>query len=385
MTRYWRLAETAAARSSVLVGGLAITLMTARMLGPAGRGGVVQVMVWATTLGGFVNFSLGQLLQRRIQAGRDGWQGRTIAPALAIFTAMVVVGEFCLWGAIAAGVAPAWMSTPSLVLPLCLLFPMQSWVDFAFNFFAAIDRLRFFNVCLLTSQAILLLLAAFYLFGAGGKDVAVFLVLYVLGNAVLPLLTCRTVARSAAWPGKAVFRAELRAFLAGAARLHPNTFTTYILGQGHTLILSIMVTPAALAVFQLGWQLVNALQVFPVSAGFVMYGEIARHTPDEAWKQQRRFVVILLGAFGITCGVTAIVLPTIVRLLAGPAFLPSAEIGRWLMPCIWIGALPVLLTPQWITRGIFLLSSVLTGITAGLTLALDYVLIGRLGIIAPVL
>ena len=114
VTRYWRLAETAAARSSVLIGNLAITLMTARMLGPDGRGGVVQVMVWATTLGGFVNLSVGQLLQRRIQAGRDDWQRRIIAPALIIFAAMVIVGELCLWGAVAVVWPPAGCGSPVL-------------------------------------------------------------------------------------------------------------------------------------------------------------------------------------------------------------------------------------------------------------------------------
>ena len=385
MTRYWQLAETSAARGSVLIGNLAITLMTARMLGPEGRGELVQVIVWTSTLGGFVNLSLGQLLQRRIQAGRENWQGRVVAPALALFAAMLLVGELCLWSAIALGVAPAWMSKPSLALPLSLLFPMQSWMEFAFNFFAAIDRLRFFNVCLLTSQACLLLFATFYLIGSGGKDVSVFLTIYVAGSAILPFVTCGAVARSVAWPGKAVFLAELRAFLSGAARLHPNTFTTYLLGQGHTLILSVMVTPSALAVFQLGSQLVNALQVFPVSAGLVMYGEIARRTPDDAWQQQRRFVVVLLIVFAIMCAAAAALLPILVRRLAGPAFTQSAEIGGWLLPCVWIGALPVLMTPQWITRGIFVLSSALTGVTAVIALALDYVLIPRYGIIGPVI
>jgi enterobacterial common antigen flippase len=385
VTRYWRLAETSAARFSILLVTLAVTLMTARMLGPAGRGGVVQVLVWASTIGSFVNLSLGQLLQRRIQADLGDWQARALAPAVLIFAAMLVLGELVLWGAIASGQVPDWMNHAGLALALSCLFPIQAWVEFAFNFFTAIQRLRFFNFCLLASQTLVLGFVGFYLFAARGRDVSVVLALYVLGSAVLPLLTFAAVAAAVGWRGRAAVLSEMRALLAGAARLHPNTFAAYILGQGHNFMLSIMMPPAALAVFQLGAQLVTALQVVPTSASLVMYGELASRPPDAAWVKQRRFIIVLLLGYAALCGVTAAILPLLIRLLAGPDFAQSAAIGRWLLPCVWIGALPVLLAPQWITRGIFVLASALTGLAAAATVLFDYLLIPRYGISAPVI
>ena len=150
------------------------------------------------------------------------------------------------------------------------------------------------------------------------------------------------------------------------------------------LILSVMVTPAALAVFQLGGAMGECSSGFSGSASLVMYGEIARASPDDAWRQQRRFRRRLLIGFGVICAMVAAVLPALVHLLAGPAFTQSAVIGRWLLPCVWVAAIPPL-SPQWITRGIFLLNSVLTGVTAVITLCSRLCPHRTVGIIAPVI
>ena len=383
--RYLRIAEASSARVIAQAVNVTILFLTARVLGAANRGVVVEITVWGLAFGSLAALSLGQLLQSRIQFWRgEDWRSRTIIPALSIFSVFTVMMELFLWLLAWSGHSPV-RSSPHAVALLALYFPMMAWWEFSPGYFAASGQLRVFNITLVACQFLNLAGELFYLLYFGGRSPETVILILSLGQGLMLAVNLAWVLRGRLWLDARTYWVEVQNYLRGIVRLHPNTISSLLQGQLHNLILSVLVSTASLAVFQLGYQLVYALQILPFSAGLVMFSELSHKTPDEAWTHQRRLACEVLIALAIIGVAFYFLLPRLVPLLAGPQFVESAWIAILLMPVVWISGLAMVLWPQWITRGFFVAQSLVTTLTTVLVAIADYVLILRYGIRGPII
>ena len=386
MNRLLHFVETSGARIAVILINTAILFITAHTLGTAGRGIVAQVTVWSTILSSICGLSLGQLLNNRLQSYREeNWRSRLLPPLLLLLFFGVMAVEICLWASVILGFTPIENNDMILILLLSLLFPFQAWSDFVPQYFVILRQLRFSNFALVLTQSVALLLVISYVLVTAEPKPPIILILQFCGPLIFAFITSSRARVDFQGIDREHFCSEVKRYLGGIVRQHPNTVGSLVLMQVHNLMLSLLMGVSALAIFQLANQLVSMLALFPQSAALVLYGDMAKKTPDEAWQVHRRFILPAMGAFGVGCTAVGLALPLAVRILAGRDFADAAQIGRWLLPCIWIMALPQLLTPQWICRGLFTVNSVLTMLTALLNVGLDYILIKHYGIYGAVL
>jgi O-antigen/teichoic acid export membrane protein len=386
MNRLLHFIETSGARFAAVLINTGILFITAHALGTAGRGTIAQVTVWSAILSAIAGLSLGQLLNNRLQSYREeNWRSRLLPPLLILLICGITLAESALWLSVISGFTPIYNGDIQLLLLLTLFFPFQTWADFAPQYFAVLRRLRFANTALVSTQTAALLLIVGYLRMTPDRQPAIILMLQLCGPVAFAAATARVVLADARGGDRKHIWPEIKRYLHGVVRQHPNTIGALVLAQIHNVMLSSLMGVSALAIFQLASQLVNMLALFPQSAALVLYGDMAEQSPDDAWRVHRRFILPAMGAFGIACCIVGLLLPTAVRILAGRDFAQAAEIGCWLLPCVWIMALPQLMTPQWICRGLFTINSTLTILSALLNAGLDYVLIRHYGIYGAVL
>src|SRR5689334_10266814 len=88
------IAGTSAARIYSTLLSLIALMLTARWLGPHGRGVVVVVITWVTLFAGFAHLSIGQVLVHRAANENDG---QWIGPALGALGLVTVTATLTCW------------------------------------------------------------------------------------------------------------------------------------------------------------------------------------------------------------------------------------------------------------------------------------------------
>lgn len=363
---------------------MAAMFITARLLGPEGRGVLVIVVAWASLFASFAGLSLGQVSQYRIQLiGRAGWLPGILgvlfffAGVLSLIACLVAFVVYqATGGAFFAEVPGAVFAVGFLLLPLLI------WEEYGSHLLMAADRVRARNVALVTGRTI------------GIAALIVFLV--VLGMGVMGALLAEITALAliaiigivvlwrAAGRGISVQWGEVGGMLTGALKLHLNTIGAVLLVQANVVMLGYLATPSDVAWYQLGFQMIAAMLVIPNVASMIVYSRMAELGPDGVWPEQKRLIVQMLGVAAVLSLAMYFLAPSIVHILAGPDFEPSIEVIRALVFAVPAMYLVQLMTPQWIGRGVFLPTSVVTLTTAAANIALNFVLIPDYGIMGAV-
>lgn len=373
-----------AAVSAARVYGMLLSLFTlfvsARYLGPEGRGAYAAAIAWATLFATFANLSLGQALQYRIQhanyalslskqIGTLGGLGLLLSfgALLVAFIGYVVTG-----GALFKGLDS---------LLLCIAFsavPLLIWEQFSNNILAAASRLDILNRAQYIGRTFGLV-AFFGLVGALSLGIAGALTAQLLGLLVIAVVVLHPLLRMAGKP-PSMQKAEVIPLLSAGAKVHLTTVSALLLDQVGVLLINNYLTKAYVGYYQLSQQMVSIMLILPQSALMVVYGGIAGSDPDKYWPQQRKLAIKVLGVMLAGALLAFVLSPYLIRALAGERFEPSVEIFQWLLPTLVGQTLAILMTPQWISRGLFFVNNLLTVTTAILVVGASWVLIPQFGV-----
>jgi O-antigen/teichoic acid export membrane protein len=136
--------------------------------------------------------------------------------------------------------------------------------------------------------------------------------------------------------------------------------------------------------YQLAFQLIVTMLIIPQGAAMIFFSRMAKLGPDRLWPEQKRLGLQVLGVMILLSIVAYYVAPFVIVTLAGPEFEPSVEIFRWLLPATVGMTLAQMMAPQWIGRGIFLLTAILTISSAIVIIGLNSVLIPMYGAMGAV-
>ena len=374
-----QIAETSAARIYGLLTGLLSLFITARVLGPEGQGVLAAAIVWVRMFASFGGLSLGQVLQHRFQVRRSGnWLPWTLGTLLALCvivtlltSAVVCVIHWSSSGTFFKGIPPAVLALGLIMLPFLI------WEEYGGNLLVLANRLRTYN-------------AAQFIGRTAGLAALVILIVWMdteLVGAMLAHVSGQVILSSIAFfalfamtPSRPFFSAfEAKALLGGAARLHLNTIGSFLLAQSTILMLSHLGTREDVGWYSLSYQTVSVLLIIPQSATLVLYSRMAEAGPNGIWPEQKRIVIRMMG-FLIFLSVGAYFAAPLLVLLAGDEFSPSIDLFRLLLPVVLGMSLAQLMTNQWIGRGLFLTTTMLTLGTALLNILLNYLLIPRYGV-----
>lgn len=378
----WRgIVENSAARLFAAAVNLAVLVVTARELGPDGRGVLAAATTWVTLLATSAGLSLGQVSHHQIQERRGAeWLPELAGTMLLLAMIASVLACVALLYLTLGDHAGLFRGIPLSVIGISgLLIPLLVLDEYARNLLAAAGHSRRYAIAQTAGHTLRLLLV---IVAMGPLNLGVS---GVMAGIVISQLVIVALEGQALWnaSGRRV-RASLkqaRLLLAGALRLHPNTVASFLLAYANILLLNKFATTAAVGWYQLALQLAGALLLVPQAAAMMLYGKVAQDGPDGAWLMQKRLMLQVLGTMALLGAVAAVFAPTLISYIAGAEFAPAAGIFRWLLAAVLGLSIAEMMAPQWYGRGILLTSSVLTCVTAVANIALNVVLIRRYGVV----
>lgn len=355
----WALvAQTSVAKILWVGASLLTSVITARWLGPDGRGVFVAALAWATMFATFGHLSLGQVIIHVAATRKDDWLPQFVGSTLAILAVVAVtayalaVGAYALTG----GRIFNHLTPGLLALAFCGL-PFMLWVENGNGILLSIDRLPVMNAAQVTGAIMTLVLtwvavALLHLrvHGAVGATAVAQALAFAISAGYL-VRRCR---------GLSVSADAVRWLLRGSVRLHLNTVGTILFTQANVLILNQYRPPAETAQYQIAFQIMSALQIIPAAVSAVAYSLVSKLGPDAAWPRHRRLLIEVVALVTCVVAVAWIVAPTVIPLVFGRGFAPAVPLLR-IMLLGGVGmTISSVMASQWIARGLFLQASLIT-------------------------
>lgn len=382
MNGTWQhILETSSARALALMISLASLSVTARVLGPEGRGIIAGATTWINLLATLGSLSVGQVVIHRAAANRDlAWVRSAFGAGLLLVCGLSGI----IWlGALTAGYFVANMYGQLPWWALAVVFaalPFSIWERFGSQLLICTGHLRFFNQRLILASLLgfLALIVVLVLFDWG-----------VIGGLIVTVLSTvlvSTLGIHRLWEvaGKSfvVRSAELLSLIRDGLKLHLHTIGGTFLALSGVLLVNYYRNPSEVGWYQLAVQMVTALMIVPQAVWVVLNEKIAGKGPDKIWPLQRRLLIQSIGLMMFIISVSYLMAPYAVLLIAGESFSPSIELFRIMLPSAFGMSLSYFMGTQWLGRGLFGQTALLTILFGATNLILNMIFIPKFGVSA---
>lgn len=291
MRELWRnIMHTSGAKIYSMLVGVFTLFLTARLLGPEGRGQVAIITTWVTMFCTFAYLSLGQVALHRMAEDRDQKYFGSLLGSLLLMAALLTIAGWL----VAFGIyrwSPEGPFKGLDAFPLVLGFlalPFMIWERYGSSLLMGLERILIYNryqiIGRTVSVAVLMALVGVY-----GSGIAGVLEANLLGQVIVAIGGIKflfTFARNKGLnchPNKN----EINALLSGSAKLHLNAIGAFLLNSANILILNHYHGAELTGYFQLAVQLVGVLMLIPQAACMVIYGQVTRLGPNKAWSMNK--------------------------------------------------------------------------------------------------
>lgn len=357
MREIWTtIAHTSGAKIYSLLLGVVTLSLTARLLGPEGRGQVAAITTWVAMFSTFGYLSLGQVALHRMANDPQRQRFGSLLGSLLLLAGLLSLAGW----AVAAGVYIAYPDGAFKGLPGWALLvgflalPFLIWEQYGSSLLMGLERLKVYNTYQIVGRT-LAVIALFVLVAGLGFGVAGALASNLLGQIVVALGGIGLLLRHAAENGSSCRAAgtEIKALLAGGMKLHLNAIGTLLFTSANVLILNHYHGAEQTGYFQLATQLLGILMIIPQSASMAIYGKIASLGPDGAWPYNKRLLFQITAGMIALSAVAALLAPWVITLIAGEAFRPAVEPFQWMLLGLVGMTFSTVMAPQWIGRGYF--------------------------------
>lgn len=369
-----KIAGTSSAKVYYAVVGLAILIITARWLGPEGRGVIAAAMAWATLFATVAHLSLGHVAVHRATRLRGTpWLGTTLGSLLLLAGIISVAG----W-VVASGIYVATDGSlygglvPIVLLVSFLALPFHVWEQYGSSLLMAVDRIDIYNRAQVAGRTLSLLLVLGLLwmgFGATGVLAAILAGQVVIGSSGVRFL----------WQHAQVpIRPEptaVRELMKGGMKLHLNAIGAFIIFATDVIMLNYYRGVEEVGQYQLGVSLITVTVIVPQASSMVLYAQVAKLGPDAAWKQQKRILFFVTGGILGAALAGAALAPWAIPFAVGVAFAPAVEIFQILLLSLVGMTFSAIMAPQWIGRGLFLQASAISFVMVSINLVGNFILI----------
>jgi len=383
MSGAWRtLLEVSAAKIySMLLGVLTLSI-TARYLGPEGRGTIAAITTWVNFFAVVLYLNLGQVAVHKA-ASKAVKDASWLAELTGVIAIYLPIASLIGWLAMAVltfsnlnpfgEVEPVWLWCGFAFLPF---FIFSNYSDYIFSALGQLSRLNRWLVIWRTFSVLLLLVTVAILnLGIGAALLAT-----MLGFAVPNLKAMRYVLRNTQRTRPAI--PDFLLYLKSAVPLQIGAITTFLFSSGGILILNHYRDKAETGIYQFGTQVTGIAMIVPQAAATVIYGKIAMEGARDLWPSHRKMIIQVMVVVMSGASLVWLSAPLWIALFAGERFLPLLQVF-YLQILSLVGMIfGTMMAPQWIARGYLKTVSAISVLITIVSLTMNLVFIPEYGMVA---
>lgn len=329
---------TAGTRLGIIVLALAVSIVTARFLGQAGRGEYFFMVTLGAMVAQFAN--LGLPASNTYFAARDPERTPQLV-ANSFWVALGIGGGLGAGVALFAHAAGMLQDTPASYLWLAAaLVPPLLFYTLSSAILVGRGQVRSFNALDLGVRTVLLpVLVAAGLLGAGAPGfVAGSVAVWVAaGFAAAGLI--RRYARITLAPSRELlvigFRYATKAYLV--------TLLAFVALRGNIFLLRREFGPADLGLYSIAAQIAEVLTILPQAVGLILLPHLVRDA-GARWERTVRAALWVAAVMAVVCALAAVLAGPVIRLLYGDEFELSTRVLQIMLPSVFALAVSAVLS-----------------------------------------
>ncbi len=321
-----RVAVTSLTRAVTMVLGLVVGILTARLLGPEGRGEYYFTITLASLVGQFAN--LGVHSSNSYLVAQDPSRFRSLL-ANSIWISLIVGGGAAMFSVLLvhyngiSGKVPLRLLTIGMILvPACMVFL------FGTNLLMAVRKIKAYNASQLLSHAVVLVAIVIAIQVAptvtGMLLAAAFA--WIASAAVLALYLFAQVGFSLRFDGPVFRQGVLYAFRAYLACL-----LGFLLLRGNVFLLQRLSTSAEVGYYSIASQLSDVLVILPQTVAMILFPRLVKNT-ETGWSRTRKTLLIVCLVMIVGEGLCALIAPVLITKAFGKSFEPAVQILYSMLP-----------------------------------------------------
>jgi O-antigen/teichoic acid export membrane protein len=357
--------------------GLVSSVMTARYLGPEGRGLLATLSVITGLALQFGNPGL--------HTGNVYFVSRQpLRTAAVLGNTLIVSGVAGLLFGVAVAICgwanPAWFpGIPyGLILLTAAVLPFQFMILLYQNTLLGMQEVKAFNLFEVANKAITFSALALLLvvLGAGARAAAwLFAGMAVLFGSASALYCARRVP----------FRLHLdRRLLADMLRYGARAYVACLLSfmviRSDMLLVNYFLGVGAAGVYSITAQIADTLLLVPVTIGMILLPRVAAETTARQEQVTARVLRHTALLMIVLCAAVAVAIDPVVRLLYGPGFTAAIAATRCLLPGVWALGLCGVLMNHFAGQGLPAVTMAAPAAALILNVSLNLVVVPRFGI-----
>lgn len=372
------------ARAYILLVELILVLVSANLLLPRDRGVYVAGMGLLKTMAVLATFSLGQVAVHRISTAHDrrAQLGTELGNLILGGIVLSLLGYVIFF---AVGVAnPSFFET--YVRPFWLLvvigLPIYLFEIYLYTLLTSSRLIKTANISIVAGKTVTWGLVVVSGYGLGDMSSTRLVEYVVLGQFLVLAGYVHTVHNSFRETAtRARFsRRDLVSAMTSAARLYPTIVGTVVFGGIDLLLIYNYAGAASTSTYQIALQGIAALSVLPFAVAQFGYSIVTEHGPHAGWPRYRRILFMALAGHILLAAVSVPIAAFAESLLLHKSY-PDL-FGIYMLLAIGSPGVYLSLTmaPLWIAHGLFLVSSVLSFVTAAVVIPMTVLLVQSYGL-----
>lgn len=351
---------TMGVRLLIILSGFGTSILTARFLGPGGRGDYFLATTIALTIVQFSN--LGLHSSNTYLAAKDRALLRGLV-ANSFWVSLVGGGGVAVTVALVMQLGNWLTNTPLGYLWFAIaLVPPTLFFMLGNNLLVGINRIETFNGFQVGNNLVVLLFMG--LAGWQGWGVKGFLGANVLAGCCMGAVLLVVLLRYSSEGEGLAFRREV--FSAGfryGIKVYVASLLAFLVLRSNVFLLKSLATTEEIGYFSVATQIADVLSVLPTSVAIVLFPNLVRSDAAGRWTTTLRSMGTVGGLMVVACAIAAILVEPFIRIAFGSGFLAAVPILLWMLPGVFFLSMSTVVSqylaaigfPKWLT-GIWLIA-----------------------------
>lgn len=337
-----------------------VFLISAKLLGPAGRGVISAAVAMVTLMGTLAGFSIGRITSHRIMES-----GKTAIEYYKdnFFNVFLLLLISITLGFVSFAIIQfAFPNTLGKINPISfwitfLSLPYFVWSSYSMYIFSNMDKIRVQNNIALICKLILLVVSTAYFFSKGLTE-NIFLFSFSMVNLINFL--CDQVYLFKVLKYKLTISwLEVKGLFINGLKVHFDTIGYILYSSLLIVTLNANVDIDEVGLYNFSAQLISIIIIIPTVTSQYINTSCINSTPKLFWPQHKKILGLSLTIILIICLLAYYLLPILISYL-GLRFEKSIPFFNLLLLTVLPNSFATLMSPQWLTRGYFKSISAIT-------------------------